>query len=213
MKLQTPVLSPADCFLLHNVPPSAAAAIVRRLPPPVSFRKGDTVEHREGARALGILLSGAVSVNRRGAGGKEQRCNRLAAGEAFGAAALFCDEPPAVSRVVATSDGTVWFLPEADLLALLRQEPAVAENFARFLTDRIRFLNRSLNGLRGGTATDRVFSHLRSLADQSGTLTLPPLSTLAATLSMGRTSLYRALNELEQSGALTKNGKTVTLYL
>ena len=204
-------LSPVDCFLFRGIESPAAEAIVRRLPPPVSFRKGAVIPSAtDGGRALGVVLCGEAAVKRRGTDGKEQLCNRLSAGDAFGAASLFC-EAETVSRVTAKTPCTVWFLAEETLLALIKTEPAVAENYTRFLTDRIRFLNRSLNGLRGGTAADRLLSHLRTLADGRGTLTLPPLSALAAKLDMGRTSIYRALDELEQSGALTKTGKTVTL--
>ena len=211
MKNEKNVLSPSACFLFRGLEPAAADRLAATLPSAVTFEKGTTIEFpHTNSGALGILLFGEATVKRRGTDGKEQICNRLGAGDAFGAATLFCDTAP-VSLVAAQTACAVLFLPEADLLALMKTEPIVAENVTRFLTDRIRFLNHSLNGLRGGTAADRLLSHLRTLADENGTLTLPPLSALAAKLAMGRTSLYRALDELEQTGALIKTGKTVTL--
>lgn len=211
MKNEKKTLSPADCFLFDALSPRDRAAAIRSLPPPTPFEKGATIDvPRASGGALGILLSGSARVKRTGAGGKEQTCNRLVVGDAFGAATLFSEEA-AASAVTAEKNCIVQFVPEKVLISLIHTFPRVGENLARFLADRIRFLNRSLNGLRGGTAADRLLAHLRTLADGRGTLTLPPLSALAAKLDMGRTSIYRALDELEQSGALTKTGKTVTL--
>lgn len=204
------LILPADCFLLAGIPKKEQEALAALAPPPCTFRKGECLFPLQGGRALGILLAGCARVFRTGTDGETQVCNHLAAGDAFGVAALF-SETPAVSTVVAEQDGTVWFIPEETLLLWMRQQPLVGENLVRFLTERIRFLNRSLNELRGGTAAQRLLAHLRTLADTNGNLTLPSLSALAARLDMGRTSLYRALDELEAAGALTRNGKTVTL--
>lgn len=211
MKPTDNALSPETCFLLRGLSPAEAAAACALLPPVVFVEKGTPLSFAyRGEPALGILLSGTAKVTRRGTDGKAQTCNRIKAGEAFGAAALFADTPPA-STVTALTALSVLFVPQSALLTLSRQYPAIGENLLRFLTDRLRFLNRSLNGLRGGTAADRLLAHLRTLADKDGVVTLPPLSSLAAELDMGRTSLYRALDECEQAGALQKNGKTVTL--
>lgn len=211
MKQNNRSLPPSACFLFRNLPDEAAQEAVASLPPPVAFRKGESIRSRaENEPALGILLSGTALVRRIGPDGKEQLCNRLVADDAFGAAALFSDSG-AVSHVLADKDCTVQFIPQSRLLALAAHYPAVGENFMCFLTDRIRFLNRSLNGLRGGTAAQRLLTFLQSRADENGKLPLPPLSVLAETLSVGRTSLYRAFDELEQSGALVRDGKTVFL--
>lgn len=211
MKPTDNVLSPEACFLLRGLSADEATAACALLPSPLTVEKGTPLSPTyQGEPALGILLSGSASVARRGTDGKAQACNRIERGEAFGAAALFTAAVP-VSTVTALTPLTVLFVPQSALLALMRQYPPIGENLARFLTDRIRFLNRSLNGLRGGTAADRLLAYLRTLADRNGVVTLPPLSSLAAKLAMGRTSLYRAFDDLEQAGALRKDGKTVTL--
>ena len=211
MNIQNKAVTPETCFLFGELPAEDARKTVATLPPPVRFKKGDTVFTRaENEPALGILLSGSALVRRIGSDGKEQLCNRLFADSAFGAAALF-SENEAVSHILADSGCTVQFIPQSELLALAKQYPSVCERLLRFFTDRIRFLNYSLNGLRGGTAAQRLFAFLKSKADENGTLTLPPISSLAATLSIGRTSIYRAFDELELAGFIRRDGKTVTL--
>ena len=211
MKRPSNTITADRCFLFGGLSAESVRVAVATLPPPTEFKKGTFVRARaNGESALGILLSGSAVVRRIGSDGKEQLCNRLFADDAFGAAALFSDSET-VSRVLAAEDCTVQFVPQSQLLALMTEHPAVAENLVRFLTERIRFLNRSLNSLRGGTAAQRLLSFLKTQADEAGTLTLPSMSSLAETLSLGRTSLYRAFEELEQSGILVRNGKTVTL--
>lgn len=211
MKNEKNASAPTACFLFEGLSSEEKAAVAAMLSPSVSFCKGDTVfPLSPNSSALGILLSGKARVRRTGTDGKEQGCHRLGAGDAFGAATLFSENVD-VSTVVAESDCVVQFLPEATLLALLRAFPPVGENLVRFLTDRIRFLNRSMNGLRGGTAAQRLWAFLQPRADESGAVALPSMAAVAAALDMGRTSLYRAFDELEQTGALTRNGKTVTL--
>ena len=211
MKTEKNILSPSDCFLFEKLSPKEAVEAAALLSPPVSFRKGEQMfPYATITSALGILLSGSAAVLRTGTDGKEQGCHRLNVGDAFGAATLFSDAP-AVSIVVAKSDCTVLFLPESTLVTLVHAYPLVAESLIRFLTDRIRYLNRSLNGLRGGTAAQRLLTFLEARADKTGTVALPSMAAVAAALDMGRTSLYRAFEELEQAGALTRRGKTVFL--
>ena len=211
MKMGRSILSPSTCFLFDGLDKAQRAAASSSLPPPTPYANGATVVPcHDGERALGVLLAGTARIRRIGTDGKPQTCNRLTAGDAFGVAALFSENEP-VSEIRAEKDCIVQFVPESVLLALMHTYPPVSENLVRFLTDRIRFLNRSLNGLRGGTAAQRLLSYLETQADDTGALTLPPLSSLASKLDMGRTSLYRALDELEQAGALVRDGKAVTL--
>ena len=211
VKTTVSVLPPHNWFLFAGLSPDEAKRFAVVLPPPVSFEKGTRVTFpADGSRALGIVLGGTVCVWRSGSNGKEQNCNRLTVGEAFGAATLFADTAP-VSGITAGKDCVVQFVPEADLQTLLRAEPRIAENLVRFLTDRIRFLNHSLNRLRGGSAAERLLPYLQSAANAHGVVTLPSLASVATALDMGRTSLYRAFDELEQAGLLTRCGKTVTL--
>lgn len=211
MKNSKNVLSPLSCFLFNGMAPEEKERAATMLSPPTVFRKGDVLfPLPDAAPGLGILLAGKATVLRAGTDGKEQECHRLGVGDAFGAATLF-SENAAVSSVLAESDGTVQLLSEATVLALMHRFPTAGENLVRFLTDRIRYLNRSLNGLRGGTAAQRLLTFLQSRADEAGHVTLPSMAAVAAALDMGRTSLYRAFDELEQAGALTRNGKSITL--
>lgn len=202
-----------ECFLFRGLSDEEAAAVCAQIGAPERMEKGAPVyTERTFRRALGVVLSGELRVTRIGADGRRRTHNRLLPGDAFGAAALYggdADEP-FVTEVIAYKASTVQFIPEARLTALCRSDPRIAENYIRFLTGRIRFLNRAMNGAGGGRAEDKLRRFLLSHADEAGRVRLPcTMSGLSARLDIGRSSLYRALDELSSSGFLRRDGKEI----
>jgi len=202
-----------ESFLFRGLSDADYAALCERLGQPERIAKGaDVYTERAFRRALGLVLSGELRVTRPGADGKRRTHNRLLPGDGFGAAALFGDgaDDTFVTDVVAYKASVVQFIPEETLTALWRSDPRIAENVIRFLTERIRFLNRAMNGAGGGTAEDKLRRFLLSHADAAGRVTLPcSLSGLSARLDIGRSSLYRALEELSSIGFLRRDGKEI----
>ena len=71
----------------------------------------------------------------------------------------------------------------------------------------MRFLNQRIENFTAGEAHDILEDYLLSLCDGEGKLPAPKnMSLLAKTLNMGRTSLYRAAEALENAGKLTRSG-------
>ena len=91
---------------------------------------------------------------------------------------------------------------------LIRREPCVAENYVRFLTGRIRFLNRRIAAFTAGAAPRKVARYLWERRQGDGSVPLPDnMVALAASLDMGRSSLYRALDTLEAAGCLERQAE------
>lgn len=202
-----------DCFLLRGLTDTEYAAVCAQIGEPERIEKGAPVyTERTFRRALGVVLSGELRVIRAGADGRRRTHNRLLPGDAFGAAALFGGEAdePFVTEVIAYKASALQFIPEETLTALIRSDPRIAENYVRFLTGRIRFLNRAMNGSGGGKAEDKLRRFLLSHADEAGRVRLPcSMSGLSARLDIGRSSLYRALDELSSIGFLRRDGKDI----
>lgn len=162
-----------------------------------------------GAKCLGVLISGTavvLSTDR----GRTVLLRTLAAGDVFGAAALFCPEELPLSRIEASSACSVLFFPFSAIDALLEKDPACRLAFLRFLSGRIRFLNRKICCFTAGSAQRRLSLWLA--AEEHDTVTLPgSLSALADMLDIGRASLYRALDRLTESGAITRTGRQITI--
>lgn len=190
-------------FLFDGIEASVRTELLSALPPPEEFRRGDVVYTAATfRRAVGVVLAGELSVLRLSGGHERQQ--RLSAGSLFGVAALFGNEEY-VTEVIAAKQTRVQFIPEEQLLLWFHRDGRVAENYVRFLTDRIRFLNEQLRGCTGGDAEDRLRQYLYAHCDADGKLCLKvSWSTLAGQLGMGRSSLYRAREALMESGQLKK---------
>ena len=191
-------------FLLEGVP--EAAELLRQAERAV-YEKGETMSACTGAEpALCLLVTGAARVQTMSDG--ETLLRVLPAGAVFGAAGLFGAEGEPVSVITASRRCETAVLPESLLRELFLQYPRAAENYIRFLTGRVRYLNRRLALVTGRTAESRVYNLLREQADEEGNLPRGVnMSRAAAMLNIGRTSLYRAVEALENKGFIRREAE------
>ena len=130
---------------------------------------------------------------------------RIEAGGIFGCAALFGGEDTYVSAIEADRSTEIAYLPEDELKRFMERYPVLAYNYIKFLSDKIRFLNKKINSLGFGTE-QRLYNYLKL----QGTKELGNKAGLARRLNLGRTSLYRAVESLERDGLLIKqNGNYI----
>ena len=171
------------------------------------YGKGELIYGADCPRALGVLLRGraeAVSPARETA-----VLSTFGPGAVFGAAALFGMEQRYVSRIRAVSGCTVQLLPEGLLERLFLRYPRTAVNYIAFLSSRVRLLNGKIAVLEQNDAEGRLYRYLTENCDETGRLPHRlTMTRLAATLNMGRTSLYRALDSLTKKDLIVrKDGK------
>lgn len=173
-----------------------------------AFVKGQVVYDAGHARpALALVLSGRLRVLH----GKVTM-NELLPGDVFGAAALFSGGEEYPSTVVAATDCRVLLIPQETVSAWMASIPRVAENYVRFLSGRIRFLNRRLSTLTAGQTDGKLWHYLLAHADEDGVVHQPGgMTGLAERLDMGRSSLYRCLDSLTQRGMIRREGKTIVI--
>lgn len=198
------------CFLFEGLPAEAVAEVIGE---PSRFVRGQVI-YSEGAfrRALVVIASGRVEVSRCTEDGRRIPLNRLTAGQVFGVAALFGAGERYVSEVTAATNCSVCFITQEQVSTLLAAHPIVAENYIRFLSDRIRFLNARIAEYTAGNTDERVWRWLSGHTDEDGRVRLPgSLSGLARALDIGRTSLYRSLEHLEACGAVRRDGTDIYL--
>lgn len=175
---------------------------------PQSFERGETIYDSSLARrALALVLDGKVRVLH-----GRVVMNDLGPGDVFGVAALFGKDEPFPSRVVAMSRCRIVFISQESVSALMAAYPRVGENYVRFLSDRIRFLNCRLSTLTAGPTEGKLWSFLLSHRDEAGVVALPGgMTELAEALDMGRSSLYRSLEVLTDAGKIRRQGKKITV--
>lgn len=176
------------------------------------FSRGDTIcDPATVGRALGIVLEGraeAVAPTR-----EKAVLAVFGPGGTFGAAALFGGDGY-VSRIRAVTACAVVLLPEELLRQWFQRCPQMAVNYIGFLSSRVRFLNGKIAIFTQDSAQHRLYRWLRANCDEWGRLPEKlSMTKLAGTLSMGRTSLYRAMEELAEAGLIVRDGKRIEVIL
>lgn len=199
----------AALFLLNGLSSAQQQERIAEAPVPVRFARGEPIyTTRRFHRALGLVLSGEIRVFCPGETERRVVMNCLKAGNVFGAAALYGEEERYVSDLVAHRVTDVWFLPQSLVAAWMQADFRMAENYIRFLTGRIRFLNQRIAEFTDGQADNRLLRYLLEHRQEDGAIRLPgSMVELAQTLNIGRSSLYRALDELTRSGWIRREGR------
>lgn len=155
--------------------------------------------------SLGLVLSGRVQVTR-----GDLLVDRLGSGDWFGAAALFNGREEYPSTLTALSECRVIFFSQETVETLMERWPQAARNYIGYLSGRICFLSDRVNSLAAGSAEEKVEQFLLRRADENGVVTVSAAS-IAKALGLGRASVYRAFERLEERGAITRSGKQISL--
>lgn len=172
------------------------------------FQKGAYIFSREeNPRALGIVISGTAQVEK-GTPDHLIVMSRLTRGDVFGAVSLYASSERYVTGIKALTPVSALIIPKRVMDKLIRAYPEVAINYLTYLSERIYFLNRRIDSFTGGSAVQRLAGYF--LMAESDTAAVPA-AHLATALDIGRASLYRAFEELEQAGAIRRDGKLITV--
>ena len=178
-----------------------------------AYEKNEVVYDKTNfSRSLGIVLEGRLRVTKENADKRSIVMSTLQRGAMFGAAALFNSEPEYATKITAIEHSRVLFLPQRLIKRMIEREPEIAENYIRYLSERILFLYRKIYFLTAGTAEQRLAGFLLDNLAVGEFSEMPmPMHRLADALNMSRASLYRAFDELTASGAVSKQGKLVCI--
>lgn len=154
-------------------------------------------------RSLGVLLEGRARVTK-----GELVVSTLERGDLFGAAALYNRRTRYETTITALEDCAAAFFPQELVSRLMAESPAACANYIRYLSERIHFLNRKIEGLTWPGAVGKLARYLLSEGGEGGAVTCAA-TELAQRLDVSRASLYRAFEVLEGAGAIRRMGKLV----
>lgn len=191
-----------DLFLLKGLSEEEKREVISSFPPSVTYKKGAEIYTNDKFdKAMVIILSGrADALDERLL--KKSFCE----GDSFGVAALFGNEGGYISRIVAKSDCTVLFIDEAMLRQIFTYYPVTAVNYITFLSGKVRFLNRKITLFTCKSVSARLYQYLSENANDKNEIEIDNMSKLARLTSIGRTSLYRAVDELIEGDMIEKSG-------
>ena len=123
-----------------------------------NYQRGDVI-YSPGhfRRSLGVLLEGRARVTK-----GELVVSTLERGDLFGAAALYNRRTRYETTITALEDCAVAFFPQELVSRLMAESPAACANYIRYLSERIHFLNRKIEGLTGPGAVGKLARYLLS---------------------------------------------------
>ena len=178
----------------------------------VHYPAGSTIPSERG---MMMLLTGSVLIEKQSADGRYLRMREVWPPQAINVSALLAQPPREVSRL-STPDGCrAVELSRALVTQALIEGGTFSVNLVEFLLGRVVFLNKKITALSGHTAASRLELYLAENAVQKDGVSqvqLPfSLSEFAEHLCVGRASLYRTLDAMEQQGRIRRKGRTIYL--
>ena len=174
-----------------------------------NFAAGDTIYSPEcRQRQIGIILEGRAAVEPTNSNEKVL-LKILSERDMFGVANLYASELPFISVIIAKSTCRVLFIDADAFRALLESDAKAMRAYLEFMSRKIVFLNKKISTLTAGTTEKKLAFFLAENQHGGKFSSQIPMTTIAETLSIGRASLYRALDSLEAQGLIRRDGKTV----
>ncbi|MEJ8855753.1 Crp/Fnr family transcriptional regulator [Variovorax robiniae] len=164
-----------------------------------------------------LLLSGRLRVTSYSAGGRQVSFRDSVKGDWFGDMAAIDGEPRSAD-VVTLEASTVASLDGAAFMALLREEPLVAEREMRHLVGLVRQLSQRVIELSTLGVQNRLHAELLRMARAEGVVDnvarldpAPLHEALASRISTQREQVSRELAQLTRDGLVEKDGKAMVL--
>lgn len=166
------------------------------------FERGAEInEFQNGIECAGVVVSGAISVH----GGDQTSFSVLKRGGEFGICNIFVHEKmPA--RLTARTNVSVFFTPKEEFARLLGEDGAMMYRYVKLCNEKMMFLAEKVRILSIADCTERLYSYLKSQADEKGRISLiSGRDDLAKKLGFSRSSLYRALSALKEDGRVSED--------
>ena len=200
--------------LLKSVPyfsglhPPELEAIKRHVFEQSAERNDMIVLEGEPAEAVYCVVSGAVKVFKTSVEGKEQILCIIRPGESFNDVAVF-DGGPNPASAIAMTPVTLYGITKADMEALLREHPAIANNVIKVLSKKVRHFVSLVEDLSFRHVTSRIAKLLLEYATNHAVQDEEPQARpkltqqeMAAMVGTAREVVGRSLKALEESGAI-----------
>lgn len=171
---------------------------------PITLSKYDELYQNN---MIGIILSGSATVKRNNDIGDSITIRNMYSGELFGAVSILGEWKNGMSSIIANESCNILYINEQTFTKILKQYPQISINYIKFLTEKIRFLNRKLDAFTAKSTEERLYEFLLSQADNKNNVILPfGMAELARRLNVGRTSIYRDIESLQSKGLILRNG-------
>jgi len=174
----------------------------------VSLQRGQTItDTYQGKNQVCLIVKGTISVFSHSEDGCEMLLTQQHQGDLFGVSNLFL-ESNLETTLRSKTNSTLLLVAKETVRTHLLADMKAMEGYARFCNEKIQFLLGRLEALTPHSAKARLMSHFLA-NEKEGIVTIPNKDGLSKSLGIGRSSLYREMDNLETSGLIiAKNPKT-----
>ena len=199
-------------FLFESIAESDLEALAQTIAFDVRSYQRDELIYRPDSyqRSIGFILRGGCRVNKKRHDGTLIPLNDLVECDSFGAITLFSDTTDFPTYIYATKQTTVLFINKSDAVSLIERNPQISLNFIKFLTGKILFLNTKIATFSSGSAEQKLANYLLTLRAEKQACEFSFNKKLASeALGIGRASLYRSLEALEEKQLIKTDNKKI----
>lgn len=159
---------------------------------------------------IGFVKNGICEVRRVHPDGTSVPLNIIEKYGTFGIVAVFGNKQNFPTYVYAKKACSIVFISKKDFIFLFNSYNEIALNTAKFLTERITFLNEKVTTFSGNTVTEKLAHYILSLSEANKRLDFEfNRKKSAEIINTGRASLYRALTELKNEGIIDYDSKKI----
>lgn len=169
--------------------------------------QGDEVQ------SLFILLSGSVRGEMTDSSGNVVRIEDIHAPKPLAGAFLFGEKNFFPVDVIANEPVSVLVLPRAEFLKLLRLSPGIQINYLSLVSSKAQFLSERIKVLSFKTIKGKLAHYLFELpVETDGSCHIPQTQqAMSEYFGVARTSIARAIQEMEEEGAVNIKNRKVTI--
>lgn len=172
------------------------------------FSQGETMQNNKTLCKIGIITKGKAIIK---SGDDGVIIRKLGINDVFGVASLF-DTPKHLTSVVAINDCSLITMNKDFIEYCINENNKIAKNYIEFLAKKVSFLNTKINAYTAKSAENKLYTYLMQLPRVNNEINLTvDMSTIAKMLGIGRATLYRAFEKLEQNGTIIKKDKKIVL--
>ncbi len=163
-------------------------------------------------RSLVIIIKGSASVTKQ-SGNSKILMNILNKGDIFGMATLFYEKENYLTQITALEKVTLAVFSKENVKKIFSLYPAVCENYITILSEKIHFLNKKISTYTKSETLQKVASFILQYVNEDKTESDLPYSitSVADALNVGRASVYRAFDTLENDSVIKREGKKIKI--
>lgn len=157
------------------------------------------------AKEMMFLLKGVARVEQIHEDGHRTFLKRLKAGNMFGVLSIFNESNYFPTTIIFEEDSEVLVLNEKDVLYLLQKDTQLLKNYLHFFNGQVEYLLNRITLFSTLSGEDRLLLYLQQLKKQLGSnhLRIPMTKIeLSEYLSLGRSTLYRAIDQLVEKNII-----------